>query len=202
MTRLSLRRSRRTTVRIRTCASSLLVVLGLSSLAACSNDGPAASPAPSTSTSKPASSASPANAPQATEKAAVLAAYNRYWQEQTKAYAQADITGTDLKKYATKKALTRAMGDVLVMQKAGTATTGSPSHDVTVTTLSLTAKVPTARLQDCLDISKWRTVNKKTGKVQAFPSNQRLRYVATATAEKWGEQWMITDLTPDGSRSC
>ncbi|MFK0113136.1 hypothetical protein [Streptomyces sp. NPDC091217] len=132
----------------------------------------------------------------------MLTAYKDYWREQTKAYAQADITGTDLKKYATKKALTRAMGDVLVMQKAGTATTGSPSHDATVTALSLTAKVPTASLQDCLDISKWRTVNKKTGKVQAFPSNQRLRYIATATAEKWGEQWMITDLTPDGSHSC
>lgn len=71
-----------------------------------------------------------------------------------------------------------------------------------MTALSLTGKIPQASLRDCLDISKWQTVKAKTGVVQPFPSTQPLRYVTTAKAEKWGKQWMITELTPDGNRTC
>ncbi|MEU8868616.1 hypothetical protein [Streptomyces umbrinus] len=132
----------------------------------------------------------------------MLKAYDDFWAEQVKAYGQADIKGTDLKKYATKEALGRAMGDVLVMKEAGTATKGAPTHEAQVTSLALTGKTPKASVRDCLDISGWKTVKKKTGAVQPFPSNQPLRYVTTAKAEKWGNQWMITELTPDGKRTC
>ncbi|MFJ9822379.1 hypothetical protein ACIRU3_45640 [Streptomyces sp. NPDC101151] len=145
----------------------------------------------------------PASAdPKAAEKKAILQAYDAYWDEQVKAYAQADIKGTDLKKYATKKALTRAMGDLLVMRKAGTATTGNPGHKVEVTSLTFTGKIRKASLRDCLDISTWKTVKRETGQVKPFPSNQPLRYVTAVSAEKWGKQWMITDAEPDGTRTC
>ncbi|MGW5465433.1 hypothetical protein [Streptomyces sp. NPDC003996] len=94
------------------------------------------------------------------------------------------------------------MGDLLTMKQAGTATTGAPTHRAEVTSLTLAGSVPTAILQDCLDISSWKTIKKSTGKVQPFPSNQPLRYLTTAKAEKWGKQWMFTELTPDGKRTC
>ncbi|MEV6056456.1 hypothetical protein [Streptomyces sp. NPDC052107] len=150
----------------------------------------------------PPSASSSAADPEAAEKAAVLMAYDAFWSEQVKAYARTDIKGTELKKYATKDALGRTMGDLLMMKQAGTATSGAPTHQAAITSLTLTGSVPKATLQDCLDISNWKTIKKSTGKVQPFPSNQPLRYITTAKAEKWGKQWMFTKLTPDGKRTC
>ncbi|MEU1034498.1 hypothetical protein ABZ402_38495 [Streptomyces mirabilis] len=165
------------------------------------SNGSTKSPAPTSSAPAPStSSASPD--PQAQAKEDVLAAYSSFWAQQVKAYAQADINGTDLKKYATKEALGGAMGDVLVMKKAGTATSGAPTHRAQVASLTLSGSTPKATVQDCLDISNWKTIKKKSGQVQPFPSNQPLRYITTAKAEKWGKQWMITELTPEGNRTC
>lgn len=205
MTRAQRRPSGFTAVRIRKHATALLIAGGLVALTACGSggesDGSAKSPAPTSSAPGPETSSASAD-PQAQAKEAVLQAYEDFWAAQVKAYGQADIKGTDLKKYATKEALGRAMGDVLVMKNAGTATKGAPTHKARVTSLTLTGSVPKASLSDCLDISGWKTVKTKTGAVQPFPSNQPLRYVTTAKAEKWGQQWMITELTPDGNRTC
>ncbi|MEU9190817.1 hypothetical protein AB0D14_41240 [Streptomyces sp. NPDC048484] len=205
MTRASRRPAGLTAVRSRKHATALLIAGGLVVLAACGNDDDsgdsAKSPMPTSSAPAPETS-SPSADSQAQAKGDVLQAYDDFWAGQVKAYGQADIKGTDLKKYATKEALGRAMGDVLVMKEAGTATKGAPAHDAQVTSLTLTGKTPKASVRDCLDISSWRTVKKKTGAVQPFPSNQPLRYVTTAKAEKWGKQWMITELTPDGKRTC
>lgn len=205
MTRASRCPTKLTAVRSRKHATALLIAGGLVALTACgsgddSGDS-AKSPSPANSKPAPATSSSSAD-PQALAKGDVLKAYDDFWAEQVKAYGQADIKGTDLKKYATKEALGRAMGDVLVMKEAGTATRGAPTHEALVTSLALTGKTPKASVRDCLDISGWKTVKKKTGAVQPFPSNQPLRYVTTAKAEKWGNQWMITELTPDGKRTC
>ncbi|WP_257042317.1 hypothetical protein [Streptomyces sp. TLI_55] len=128
--------------------------------------------------------------------------YDTFWAEQVKAYAQGDTKGTELKKYATKEALGGVLGDLLVMKKAGTATKGAPTHRAEVTALVLSGSTPTATVEDCLDISNWKTIKKQSGQVQPFPSNQPLRYITTAKAEKWGKQWMITKLTPEGDRRC
>jgi len=194
-----------TAVRIQGCATTVLITGGLVVLTACGGGGNSDSSAtnsPSASSASTPTASSASADPQAQAKADVLKAYGAFWGEQVKAYAKADIKGTALKKYATKEALGRAMGDVLVMEKAGTATTGAPTHDAKVTSLTLTGATPKATVQDCLDISGWKTIKKKTGTVQPFPSAQPLRYVTTAKAEKWGKQWMITELTPDGTRTC
>ncbi|MGW2572687.1 hypothetical protein [Streptomyces sp. NPDC001537] len=192
-----------TTVRHQNLATASVALCAALSLAACStSDGgsKASTQASASASSKPASTASAD--PQGAEKKAVLNAYDAFWNEQVKAYAQGDIKGTDLKKYATKDALGGVLGDVLVMKRAGTATTGAPKHRAEVTALSYSGQAPTATVQDCLDISNWKTVKKKSGQVQPFPSNQPLRYITTATAEKWGKRWMITKLTPEGDRTC
>ncbi|MEU9272227.1 hypothetical protein AB0E04_43510 [Streptomyces sp. NPDC048251] len=205
MTRAQRRPSGFTAVRIRRHATGLLMAGGLIALSACGSgddsDGSAKGPVPTSSAPAPETSSASADT-QKQAKDTVLQAYEDFWAEQVKAYGQADIKGTNLKKYATKKALGRAMGDVLVMKEAGTTTEGAPTHKATVTSLTLTGDVPKASLSDCLDISGWKTVKTKTGAVQPFPSNQPLRYVTTAKAERWGNQWMITDLTPDGNRTC
>ncbi|MFG2257311.1 MULTISPECIES: hypothetical protein [Streptomyces] len=174
-------------------------------LTACSDGGTGdnakSSATPTAANSSDSPSPSPSSS-EAAEKAAALDAYSRMWDEQVKAYAQTDIKGTELKTYATKDALARAMGDLLVMKRAGTATKGAPTHDAKVMSLTLGVKIPKATISDCLDISKWPTVKKKTGAIQPFPTNQATRYVTTANAEKWGNRWMITKLTPDGARTC
>ncbi|WP_138967871.1 hypothetical protein [Streptomyces sp. YIM 121038] len=155
-------------------------------------------PAPSSAASEPAASTDPL----AKDKKAVLQVYARMWQEQAEAYAQTDIKGTQLKRYATKEALGRTMGDLLAMKREGTATKGAPSHTTRVLSLSPARKVPRARLEDCLDISSWKTVKKKSGEPQPYPSNQPLRYKTTIDAEKWGKRWMITKITTHGNRTC
>ncbi|MFE2533711.1 hypothetical protein [Streptomyces sp. NPDC059371] len=193
----------RTTLRWKP-ATALFVASGLMTLSACSSGGDSdgAAEQPSASSSSPRSSTSPNSDPQTAGRTDVLAAYSAFWVEQVKAYSQADIKGTDLKKYATKKALGQAMADVLVMQRAGTATEGAPTHRAEVTSLTLNGAVPKATVRDCLDISHWNTIKKKTGQVKPFPSAQPLRYITTAKAEKWGKQWRITEIIPDGKQTC
>ncbi|MFJ8142693.1 hypothetical protein [Streptomyces sp. NPDC096013] len=194
-----------TAVRIQEHATTVLIAGGLLLVTACGGGGESGSAAknspPAKGTSRPPA-ASARTDPQAQARADVLRAYDGFWDAQVKAYAQASIKGTDLEKYATKKALGRAMGDVLVMQKADTAATGAPTHDAKVTSLVLTGATPKATVRDCLDISNWKTVTRKTRAVRPFPSNQPLRYVTTVKAEKWGKQWMITEVTPDGTHTC
>ncbi|MFD9464487.1 hypothetical protein [Streptomyces sp. NPDC060027] len=186
-------------------ATTLLIAASLLALSACSSD----EEAPDNSAKQPSSASSPARPsespsidPQAAAQKDVLTAYSAFWREQVKAYGQADIEGTDLKKYATKKALGQAMADVLVMQQAGTATKGTPTHQAEVTSLTLTGSIPKASVRDCLDISHWNTIKKKSGQVKPFPSAQPLRYITTAKAERWGKQWLITEVTPDGEQTC
>jgi hypothetical protein len=137
------------------------------------------------------------------QRAAVLDAYRAMWVEQTRAYRKASPDGTDLAKHATLTALGKFRMDLRHMKKTDTVMRGELGHAPKVTGLDLRAKVPTATVQDCVDLSKWETVDTRTGKVLPLPTQQPLRYVATATVERWdGGRWMVTDYTPDGSRTC
>ncbi|MFD4142844.1 hypothetical protein [Streptomyces sp. NPDC058572] len=132
----------------------------------------------------------------------MLKAYDSMWAEQMKAYRKADAKGTDLQKYATGKALGKFEVDLARMKQAGTVGTGEVGHEPKVTGLDTSGKLPTATLQDCIDLSGWKAQRAETGEPIPLPSNQPRRYVATATAEKWPGGWMVTDYTPDGARTC
>ncbi|MCG8971479.1 hypothetical protein JRC61_38950 [Streptomyces sp. CL12-4] len=164
-----------------------------------------ASPAPSTAShevASPTASSAPAD-PDTAVKAAVLETYSRMWDEQMKAYRKADAEGTDLEKYATLDALGQFRNDLARMKDAGTVVRGELAHhDTKVTGLDLDAKTPKASLSDCMDISKWQTYSTKKGKVLPMPTNQVLRYIATAKAERWKGQWLITAFTTHGDRTC
>ncbi|MFF3531501.1 hypothetical protein ACFYX5_33025 [Streptomyces rubiginosohelvolus] len=156
---------------------------------------------PTLKASSPAASASAD--PDAEEKKAVLASYTAMWTERMKAYRKAEAKGTDLEKYVTAEALGQFRNDLDRMRTTGTVVRGDLAHDDTkVTALDMDAQTPTATVQDCMDISKWQTYSTKENQVLPMPSNQPLRYVATAEAQKWEDGWIITTFTPDGAKSC
>lgn len=141
---------------------------------------------------------------EATEvKAAVLEVYSSMWVEQTKAYRVALPDGTTLADFATLDALSTFERDLAHMKKSGTIGTGQLGHEPEVTELDLEAKIPTATVEDCVDLSKWKAQRTLSGEVIPLPTAQPLRYIATATVERWDEgRWMVTAYKPDGSRSC
>ncbi|MEU4898548.1 hypothetical protein AB0B12_39190 [Streptomyces sp. NPDC044780] len=138
---------------------------------------------------------------EAADKRDVLTAYRAYWSEQVKAYSKANVEATDLDKYASADALGRARSDVLSLQKAGVVAKGAPVNHPEVTALDMDRKVPRATVTDCLDVSKWTRVKKKTGETVPSPKGQLKKYTATINTEKWGKQWMILKVTPK-PRSC
>ncbi|MEV8059490.1 hypothetical protein AB0P37_24220 [Streptomyces antimycoticus] len=155
---------------------------------------------PAASTPEPSKPSAPSD-PQAADKRDVIAAYRAYWSEQVKAYSKANVEATDLDKYASADALGRARSDVLSLQKAGVIAKGAPVNHPEVSDLDMDRQVPRATVTDCLDVSKWTRVKKKTGETVASPKGQLKKYTATINTEKWGKQWMILKVTPK-PRSC
>ncbi|MFJ5035641.1 hypothetical protein ACIQB5_48360 [Streptomyces sp. NPDC088560] len=165
-----------------------------------SSDGGGKGNAATPTTSTPAPSPSSAD-PQAAEKQAVLDAYGHYWKEQAEAYKSGTIEGTDLKKYAVGDALARVQSDLMTMKENGVIAAGAPRSDAIVTTLDLQSQPPKATLSDCLDISSWKRLYRKTGKEVPTPQGRINRYMTVVEAEKWGSQWKILSATPQ-QRAC
>ncbi|MFJ3438878.1 hypothetical protein ACIPMU_35740 [Streptomyces cyaneofuscatus] len=177
------------------CAAVTLVL----ALTGCGggDDGAKPSAAPPAASS-PAPSLSASVDPQTAEKRAVLASYTAMATEQMKAYRKADAKGTDLEKYATTEALGQIRNDLANMKAAGTVVRGELGHDAEVTALDMEAQTPTATLSDCVDLSGYETYDVKAKKVIPLPTQQPLRYVMTATAQRWDGRWMVTDIDPQG----
>ncbi|WP_097870342.1 hypothetical protein [Streptomyces sp. rh34] len=161
------------------------------------DDGAKPSAAPPAASS-PAPAASASVDPDAAEKTAVIASYEAMTREQMKAYRKADAKGTDLEKYATTEALGQIRNDLANMKSAGTVVRGELGHDAEVTELDMEVQTPTATLSDCVDLSGYETYDVKAKKVIPLPKEQPLRYVMTATAQRWDGRWMVTDIDPQG----
>ncbi|GGM20686.1 hypothetical protein GCM10010129_76260 [Streptomyces fumigatiscleroticus] len=192
------------TVRVRDSAAVFLVLTATAGMSACSSsDGDSkASTQPPTAVSPSSSPSSSPTDAYAEEKAAALAAYSGMTTEQAKAYRQASIKGTALEKYATLDALSRIELDSYRMKEAGTVVRGEIGHDAEVTGLDMTSKTPRATLSDCVDLSRYETYDTKAKKVIPLPTNQPVRYRATAEAERWDGHWMVTDIDTRGGGSC
>ncbi|MFF2174766.1 hypothetical protein [[Kitasatospora] papulosa] len=152
-----------------------------------------------------ASSAAPASTsadPDAAEKAAVLAAYSAMSREQMAAYRTASAKDTELERYATAEALGQIRNDLARMQEAGTVVRGELAHEAEVTALDMDAQTPTATLSDCVDLARYETYDSKARKVIPLPTEQPLRYVMTASAQRWDGRWMVTGLDTRGGQTC
>ena len=178
-------------VRTRKHATALILAGSLLALAGCSDSNSdtssKSSPAPTTASPSASSTVD-------TEDAAVIAAYTSSWDAQTKAYSKASSAGTDLKKTTTFKALADIEKDLAVMRRAGQVTTGEPAISPKVVKVT-DAKIPTATVADCVDTTHWILTDKASKKPVPLPTTRLIKYVSTATLEKWGKKWMVTKLT-------
>lgn len=174
-------------------------------LSACSNgssDKGEAKPSASDAPTKPVAPSTSSD-PDESAKKEVLAVYNHFRAEQAKAYANGTIDGTKVQKYATAEAFGTVKVDLMSLQKAGNVGKGAPVTHARVedVKVNLTAKIPKATIKDCLDVSNWTVVNRKTGKTLPSPKGQLKRYVNDVSLEKWGKQWLVLTDTAR-SRAC
>ncbi|MGW2563391.1 hypothetical protein ACWCXB_30045 [Streptomyces sp. NPDC001514] len=165
---------------------SLVVLTGCSDTAGTREAGKPATSSPATSSSSP--SPSQTTDPNAQ---AVLASYNHYWDAKTAAYAKASVVGTDLEKYAVGEAHTAAEYEVKALEQKGFITTGEPSRSPAITKIDMSRKVPSATVRDCVDVSSWKLVERKSGRAVKLPEERRTKYISVVTAEKWNGQWVI-----------
>ncbi|MFJ8158470.1 hypothetical protein [Streptomyces sp. NPDC094468] len=126
--------------------------------------------------------------------AAVIAAYTRSWDAQTKAYNKASSAGTDLKDTTTLRALLDIEHDLSVMRKAGQVTTGKPIINPKVVKVTK-AEIPVATINDCVDTTHWVLIDQSSAKRVPLPPTRLVKYVSTATLQQWGTRWMVTNLT-------
>ncbi|MBQ0887778.1 hypothetical protein KBZ94_23075 [Streptomyces sp. RM72] len=175
-------------------------------LAGCGDSGgdakPAASSSASAQPSAPGASTAASPDPEAADESKVLAVYRAMTEAEAEAYRTGTDKGTGLERYASLDALGQTRLDLARMKEAGTVVRGKIGHDPEVTSLDLEAKTPTAKLSDCIDLSKYQTYDVRAKKVIPLPSEQPLRYTATATAERWDGRWMITEVNTQGGGAC
>ncbi|MFI1508197.1 hypothetical protein [Streptomyces sp. NPDC020597] len=181
-----------TAARTRKHATALVLAGSLVTLTGCSDSGSDSgtsslkSPTRTTGASSPSSTAS-------TEDAAVISAYTRSWEAKTAAYQKASSAGTDVKKYTTFKALADIERNLAAMKKAGQVTTGKPVLHPKVVDVTATG-IPKATVADCVDTTNWTLIDEVTKKKVPLPSERLIKYVSSATLEKWGTKWMVTEL--------
>ncbi|MFD0723897.1 hypothetical protein [Streptomyces globosus] len=158
----------------------------------------AASPTATTAPSKSAT-LDPAEA----AKAEALTTYKAYWTELPKAYAVPAIEGTDLKKYATADALNKAIEETANLKTNGRVMTGEPVlSNPTVTGAELEKKTPSVSISACLDVSKWKITDKKTGQPAPVASSPVPKYVITSLMERWNGSWMVLKYELHADQPC
>ncbi|MEW1913817.1 hypothetical protein AB0442_36230 [Kitasatospora sp. NPDC085895] len=171
-----------------------LLAAGL--LTACGSGKTKVSPPPSSSPS-PTASPSPSDA---ADRAAVLDAYTHFWDEQVKALAQGSADGTDLEKYSTGKAAGDVRISIVNFRDRGVTFLGAPKHTAQVESIDVKSSPKTATIRDCLDVTDWKPVDKKTG--QPKKVTNRLRYIAVYNARTVGTDWQMTDVTRHQDQPC
>ncbi|MFB7452983.1 hypothetical protein [Streptomyces sp. NPDC056194] len=183
----------------------LVLAAALAATSACtssddsnSEKGKAAKPTESVAPSK---SAPPDPAEAA--KTAALTAYKAYWTELPKAFAVPAIEGTDLKRYAAAEALSKAEVTVVNLKKNNRMMTGNPVvTNPTVTSAELEKKTPNVSISSCLDVSKWKITDKKTGKPAPVATNPVSRYVITSLLERWDGSWKVLKYELHADQPC
>ncbi len=172
----------------------------LAGVSACSSSDsktsdPKASPTPSApQPTKPAD-------PNETAKKQAIAAYQAYWQEMEKLYADRSGKKANLDHYAASAALKNAERDAKRAHDRGLLLIGQVAvKDQAVTKVVTHGKLDYAVISSCLDISKWETVKTNTKKPVTLPSNRLTKYVIQSTVERWPEGWRVTRDEPQDKR--
>ncbi|MFJ9752702.1 hypothetical protein [Streptomyces chartreusis] len=196
------RRAHHSIVHFRKIAAACLMLCALIALAACSSsdeNGKAAGKPPAAEESPtPTAGADPRE----TAKKEAITAYEAYWQEMQKLYADQTGKSANLDQYAASAALTNAQNDARLAHDRGNVLVGDVVvTEPTVTKADTNGKIPNVILSSCLDISKWETVDAKTRKPVDLPDNRLLKYRIISAVEKYPEGWRVTRDEPQG-KSC
>ncbi|MFE2270713.1 hypothetical protein ACFXB4_15900 [Streptomyces lavendulae] len=185
--------------------SALLLAVCVPLTAACTTSSSSGNekdkPESTTATAAPSKSATldPAEA----AKAEALTAYKAYWTELPKAYAVTAIEGTDLKKYAAADALNKATEEIANLKTNGRVMTGEPVvSNSTVTATELGKKTPNVSISACLDVSKWKITDKKTGQPAPVSTSPVSKYVITSLMERWNGSWMVLKYELHADQLC
>ncbi|MGW0778426.1 hypothetical protein ACWD01_33465 [Streptomyces sp. NPDC002835] len=181
-------------------ACAVLLVAACGGAEDASSEPTSPSGGPSASAAETSSAAKPED-PDAGAKAAALKAYGSYWKEKQAAYAKADAQGTRLPEYAVAEAWASAEREIASLAKRDFVAQGVPRHDPSVTKVDVTGKVWAATLKDCLDISGWTLVDRRTQQPVDLPDERRTRYVSSISMERWDGRWVVVKTTQE-NRSC
>jgi hypothetical protein len=164
---------------------------------ACARDEPA--PA-----DRPSGAAVPARDTEAEEAAAAeaaLAAYAGYLAASQKAEQTGNHRHPDLKKYLADPLLTRVRLAIRDAKENGAMRTGSLISDPTVTSVTLDSVPAAVSIQDCIDATKYKLVNRDDKK--AIPGTANGRYLATATATRYPDgRWLISEGAAHEDQPC
>ncbi|MGW0997303.1 hypothetical protein ACWD5V_29335 [Streptomyces sp. NPDC002523] len=185
----------RNRVTVTLALGATLVLTGCSS-----SDGKnkASETSPAVSDMPMSSSADPTQA----AKAEVITRYRAYWKEVERVYASASVDGTDIATYAASAALERTKSDSERLRKNGRIITGTISVTDQKATVHLNRKIPNATITSCLDVSRWKPVDKDTKKPAPLSSTRLTKYVTIATLERWHDGWKVIRDEPQAGRAC
>ncbi|MCZ3389991.1 MAG: hypothetical protein LH645_12970 [Actinomycetia bacterium] len=189
----------------RSLGPAVAMALAVMTASACSGaPTPETAPSPDDSTS-PAATSSPAGSasPNPTQKATdtVLANYDKFWAAQVNSQAAPqERPDPGLARHSVDKALADAQATIFLFRKNGIEMRGHPTHDVEVTSLTL-SDPPTASITDCVDSTKWRPVYAATGKSARAPGQSR-RVIVESTATIYDGRWVINTSIAHRDRSC
>lgn len=78
---------------------------------------------------------------------------------------EAVAKSTDLENYASTDALSKFRSDPAPMKEQRTVIRGELGHDAKVPPLDAVAKLPTATIEDCVDLLKWQTTGTRTNEL-------------------------------------
>lgn len=192
-------RAGRSAARLRNRAAALGICAALSLTACGSSDDTAGEPAAQNSPPSPTPSAS--EDPSGTTKKDAIAAYQGYWQEMERLYADRSGKSAQLDQYAASAALKNAAADAKSTHDRSLINTGEVTVTKVDTKVDTSGKIPNVTLSSCLDISRWQTVNAETKKPVPLPDNRLTKYRIVSTVEKYPEGWRVTRDDPQG-KSC
>ena len=178
-----------------TCAVLVAVV-------ACSTPDPAPPPTPTTSptaTSTPTPTVDPAVAE---AEAAVLAAYQSYWD--VSAAALADPLAPlpdDFDRYIVDKARSGLAESLLWAEQNDVVMVGAPVISPTVESIAIDGE-RAAHIVDCVDSTDWVLTLRSTGDPASSESPQNTRVTADAWAIFYDDRWVIREVTLNRDQPC
>lgn len=150
---------------------------------------------------QPSSMGDPAEA-EATEE--ILAVYSGFRQLEVEAYTNPQpphIARQQLSVYLADPLLSRTLGTLDTMLRAGVVFEGRPTWQPVVAELRLDETPPTATIRDCVDASGWRSVFEETGEPVAsddLPDH----YVMSLDAKLFSGGWLLHDAAMEEDEQC